>query len=324
MRSFLIFTLLLCGFELKILFYSWLFAFVGLLDVRVLGLEIGKVFSIPNQLLFLSSTENPKGLIYLALLVSLLASLALVYLLWKEKLKRNDFRKKHEESLKQKGVELNEVIASYEKDRAHIAEDLRDRFGRLISVLEINLSQLKETSSTDREKPLEVHKNAGSVLHEMNAELDRMSFDLLPQSLIKRGLVSALRELASRLTTEEKVNCEVQVCGNNVRLSALVELSLFRITQEWIKDILQNSAAKQIVIQLNHEDDGVFELQIEDDGDQFDPNEGKSTRWANILVRLNQIHGSLGISLGKDNKGNLLKVTLEASPLKRSNSEHKD
>ena len=184
MRSFLIFTLLLCGFELKILFYSWLFAFVGLLDVRVLGLEIGKVFSIPNQLLFLSSTENPKGLIYLALLVSLLASLALVYLLWKEKLKRNDFRKKHEESLKQKGVELNEVIASYEKDRAHIAEDLRDRFGRLISVLEINLSQLKETSSTDREKPLEVHKNAGSVLHEMNAEPPTMRLKLVTVLLV--------------------------------------------------------------------------------------------------------------------------------------------
>jgi signal transduction histidine kinase len=309
---------------LKILFYSWLFAFVGLLDVRVLGLEIGKVFSIPNQLLFLSSTENQKGLIYLALLVPMLASIALVYLLWKERLRRIDFQKKHEESLKQKEVELNEVIASYEKDRAHIAKDLRDRFGRLISVLEINLSQLKETSSTDREKPLEVHKNAGSVLHEMNAELDRMSFDLLPQSLIKRGLVSALRELASRLTTEEKVNCEVQVRGNNVRLSALVELSLFRITQEWIKDILQNSAAKQIVIQLNHEDDGVFELQIEDDGGQFDPSEGKRIRWANILVRLNQINGSLGISPGKENKGTLLKVTLETSPLKRPNSEHKD
>lgn len=231
---------------------------------------------------------------------------------------RNQSRKKQiliaqEGELKLREAEINAVINSQEKERNRFARDLHDGFGQLISVLKLNLSQLNEITNRDMEKREEVFKNGESVINEMFTELRNICFDLMPQTLVKRGLMSALREFGGRINQTQKVNCEVLVFDNNERLNSLMEISLFRITQEWVNNILKYAGATSITIQLTREASEVT-LTIEDNGTGFDTQEfyqGKGNGWKNIQTRLNQINGQFDLDSRAGIKSTMLTVNVE-------------
>ena len=91
--------------------------------------------------------------------------------------------------IKAREAEINAVVNSQEKERNRLAKDLYDGFVQLISVLESNLSQLNEYSSKDLEKRRGVFKNGESVINDMYRELRNICFDLMPQTLIKKGFL---------------------------------------------------------------------------------------------------------------------------------------
>ena len=231
---------------------------------------------------------------------------------------RNQARKKEaliarEGELKLREAEINAVINSQEKERNRFARDLHDGFGQLISVLKLNLSQLNEVTNRDMEKREEVFKNGESVINEMFAELRNICFDLMPQTLVKRGLTSALKELGDRINQTQKVNCEILVFNNNERLSNIMEISLFRITQEWVNNILKYAGATNITIQLTREESELT-LTIEDNGTGFDTKEfyeGKGNGWKNIQTRLNQIGGQFDLDSRSGIKSTMLTVNVE-------------
>lgn len=230
---------------------------------------------------------------------------------------RNQSRKKQilivkEGELKLREAEINAVINSQEKERNRFARDLHDGFGQLISVLKLNLSQLNEITNRDMEKREEVFKNGESVINEMFTELRNICFDLMPQTLVKRGLMSALREFGDRINQTQKVNCEVLVFDNNERLTSIMEISLFRITQEWVNNILKYAGATNITIQLTRETSELT-LTIEDNGIGFNTQEfyeGKGNGWKNIQTRLNQIDGQFDLDSRAGIKSTMLTVNV--------------
>ena len=253
------------------------------------------------------------GLLVVAIL------LAVIVFLIRNKSQREKDLLQQEAQLKLREAEINAVISSQEKERNRFARDLHDGFGQLISVLKLNLAQLGETSAKDAEKRFEVYKNGESVINEMYAELRNICFDLMPQTLVKRGLMPALKEFGSRVNQTDKVSCEVMVFANNERLPELVEISLFRITQEWVNNILKYAKADQITIQLIHEDDEIT-LTVEDNGDGFDPQffyNGTGNGWKNIQTRLNQIKGEFDLDSRPGIKGTMMTVIVDTKGISK-------
>ena len=250
-------------------------------------------------------------------LIVIVLLLAIVFLLWKNRTEKALELERQEARLKLREAEITAIISSQEKERNRFARDLHDGFGQLISVLKLNLAQLGEVSSKDVEKRFEVYKNGESVINEMYAELRNICFDLMPQTLVKRGLMPALKELGARVNQTDKVNCEVLVFANNERLPELVEVSIFRITQEWLNNILKYASASKITIQLTHEDDEVI-LTVEDDGNGFDPQifyNGTGNGWKNIQTRLNQIAGEFDLDSRPDVKGTMMTILVKTSKM---------
>lgn len=255
-------------------------------------------------------------ILILALFIIVLL-IVLVFFLWKNRTEKAHRLDRQESQLKLREAEINAIINSQEKERNRFARDLHDGFGQLISVLKLNLAQLGETSTKDAEKRFEVYKNGESVINEMYSELRNICFDLMPQTLVKRGLIPALKEFGSRINQTDKVSCEVMVFANNERLPELVEISLFRITQEWVNNILKYAKASQITIQLIHED-GEVTLTVEDNGDGFDPQNfynGSGNGWKNIQTRLNQIKGEFDLDSRVGVKGSMMTVVVETKGL---------
>jgi signal transduction histidine kinase len=212
------------------------------------------------------------------------------------------------------------VINSQEKERKRFAEDIHDGFGQLISVLKLNVSSLgKQPSGTNGlEQREKVYESSLGIINDMYAELRNICFNLMPQTLVKSGLEAALKEFADRINLSRKVQTRVLVYDLEVRLSDLLEISLYRIIQEVTNNILKYADATEITIQLV-KDESELTLTVEDNGIGFDPEvlkSGKGNGWKNINARSNLINSEFHFESQQGRKGTTFILNIPLNDLK--------
>ena len=245
------------------------------------------------------------------LLVASIVAIALVVavgLLLRSRLKKKQQLKLQEAKLQAREAEITATISSQEKERARYARDLHDGFGQMISILNMNLQNLKDGSKPNERQ--EVFEASSKVIDDMYDELKNICFDLMPQTLIKHGLESALKEFAERINHSGKIHFELNIFGLDERLLDVQEISLYRISQEWTNNILKYSDATKVTLQIT-KDEGEITLLIEDDGSGFEKElltSGKGNGWKNLNTRTNLIQGELELESTVGVKGNVLIV----------------
>lgn len=236
-----------------------------------------------------------------------------IALLQRSRLRKKQKIKLQEAQLITREAEINATISSQEKERARYARDLHDGFGQMISILNMNIKNLHSgTKPDERQKVFEASKK---VIDEMYGELKSICFDLMPQTLIQSGLESALREFTDRINQAGKIYIELNIFGLEERLTELQEISLYRISQEWINNMLKYSDAEKGTLQIT-KDDKEITLLIEDDGTGFDKyllTSGKGNGWKNLNTRSKLIQGELELETSPNQKGNVLIVNAPAN-----------
>ncbi len=245
-----------------------------------------------------ANQRNIAGIIALSIAA---ISLVIVILLIRSRARKKQKLLLQEGELKIKEAQMNATISSQEKERSRVAKDLHDGFGQMISVLNLNLKALSKDGGNQHE----IFENSAGVLDEMYAELKSICFNLMPQTLIKLGIGPALTEFADRINKSGTVHVTVDLFQMDDRLPELVEISLYRISQEWINNILKYSDARQVTLQLTREENELT-LLIEDDGIGFDRSvliNGKGNGWSNINSRVNLIKGEIDLDTVPGRKG---------------------
>ncbi len=203
--------------------------------------------------------------------------------------------KEHQEHL------TESVIMLQEKERARFAKDLHDGFGQLISSVRLYVNQSHESWS----------KQAGQLLDQMHTEIRNIAFALLPQTLVKDGVVIALQELALRINQTGKLRLHIQ-SNTSQRFDEKIEVSLYRVCQEWTSNIIKYAEAQIIHINLIHHDTTIS-LTIEDDGKGFDPGvlqTGAGNGWRNIQSRIQVHQGSVYVESTQGSKGTTLIIEI--------------
>ncbi len=257
--------------------------------------------------------EEQKAIIERNRIAQITAVFSLVLLLvigwlWRNRLKKKQQLALQEERLLAREAEINATISSQEKERARYARDLHDGFGQMISILNMNLGNLK--SDAKREEREKVYEESEKVINEMYDELKGICFDLMPQTLVKNGLQSGLEEFAERINTAGKIFIETNFFGLEPRLAELQEISLYRISQEWINNILKYSNADKITLQITKDEEEIT-LLIEDNGAGFDRSlltDSQGNGWKNLNTRTNLINGQLELETEVGKNGNTLIV----------------
>ncbi|WP_420317019.1 tetratricopeptide repeat-containing sensor histidine kinase [Ekhidna sp.] len=237
-----------------------------------------------------------------------------IALLQRSRLRKKQLLRLQEEQLRTRDAEINATITSQEKERARYARDLHDGFGQMISILNMNIQNLKEGAKPDERQ--KVFEESSKVIDDMYNELKNICFDLMPQTLIKSGLEAALNEFTSRINKAGKISIELNVFGLDQRLTELQEISLYRISQEWINNILKYSDASKVTLQIT-KDEQEITLLMEDDGTGFDRellSNGKGYGWKNLNSRANLIRGLIELETHKGVKGNTLILNAPATP----------
>ena len=227
----------------------------------------------------------------------LLLFLGATFIYYQNRNKRKQELLVKERELKVKEAYIQASLESQEQERRRMAQDLHDGFGQYISALRMYVSQLKNAQAKEELKT-ELVGRTDSVLDEMSKEISNVVYDLMPATLIRFGLKSALEDLAHRINAGQKVAVELQFEGISERLDELVEINLFRICQEWINNILKYAGAKNILVSLRQQA-GWMTLSIMDDGMGFDSAvfvHSKRNGWKNINTRAGLLNGELQLN----------------------------
>lgn len=222
-------------------------------------------------------------------------------------------RDRTEEKLAEENL-LAAVIRAEDKARKQIARDLHDGLGQSLTTVLINLNTLSREIESLSEKGKNRLNIAKEYLDLAIEESRKIAHALMPQVVVDFGFVLALQNLLSALQEGEIEFYFFHHLKEDLKLPQKLEISLYRICQEAIQNIIKHASASEVNIQLT-QDEELLQLTIEDNGKGFDPQRAESGLGiSNIRTRVQALGGLLFIDsiLGK---GSVLTIQIAMNSL---------
>jgi signal transduction histidine kinase len=163
---------------------------------------------------------------------------------------------------------LRKVISAQEDERRRIARDLHDELSQTLAGLGMGVNAALMTSSdpTTRARLTEL----GVLVHRMHQELARLIVNLRPAVLDDLGLAAAISWFAKHHLEAAGLSFRCELDDLTTRLSPEAEIAVFRAVQEAIVNISRHAHAETVLIQASVTD-GRLVIEVEDDGQGFDP-----------------------------------------------------
>jgi signal transduction histidine kinase len=247
---------------------------------------------------------------FLIVLTSLLLALAVVVFVYFRNRARTARRLAHQEKviheqetermMREKEVaELTASLETQERERNRIARDLHDGLGSLMSGISSQIEYLRaQPSIGENGRPQLVQLR--EMVNEATSELRRTSYELMPAKLLRQGLEPAIRDLCLNLLVKNGLEPTLEVNTDLSTLDSDQQLTLYRIIQELLNNIVKHADAKNVFLQFSHYDDEIS-VVVEDDGKGFD-------------VKARTVDGGLGLG-SLQSRVNLLKGFLDIASL---------
>lgn len=160
---------------------------------------------------------------------------------------------------------VRRITEAQEEERLRIARDLHDDTAQELVGLVRRLEQLRSAGDATISRPVdELLEKARATLHSVR----RYSRDLRPSVLDDLGLLAALEMVVEGVDGRLAGGARLQVGGEPRRLPAPVELALFRIAQEALRNVEKHAEATSVTVELDFREEAV-RLGVSDDGRGF-------------------------------------------------------
>jgi signal transduction histidine kinase len=170
----------------------------------------------------------------------------------------------HRKSIRMHKDKIQAEIDTLENERRRIASDLHDELGPLLSAVKLQINNIETATGEDQ---LLVAKSSGHI-DSIIQKLREISNNLMPNTLLRKGLKNAVEELAD---TYKKLSAlEIRfICEQEIRLDQNKEINIYRIVQEVLHNTIKHSGATLLLISLRKEENRVL-LATSDNGKGFD------------------------------------------------------
>jgi signal transduction histidine kinase len=186
------------------------------------------------------------------------------------------------------------LVEAQEKERRYVARELHDETSQALVYLKMSLELLK-SDIADPEKANQAIVELERIVEDVLDNIHRLTADLRPASLDHLGLAPALRQLVENLTQKYPLQVNLQIDNPEERLPAEVEISLYRIVQESLTNVLRHAKASRADVHI-YTDRGKLITRIVDDGIGFNWDEAISKERLGLLgmrERAEMLGGSL-------------------------------
>ena len=163
----------------------------------------------------------------------------------------------------QNSIILSEISA-LEKERARIAADMHDELSPVLSVVKF---QVENTEVENTEGKLQLRK-ASAHLDDILKQVREIANDLMPGTLLRKGLIEAVQEFISRVVESRHIDIQFSYPGE-LQLSQQVSINMYRAIQELIHNCIKHAKAEKIEITIEIKK-GFLSLMCRDNGIGFD------------------------------------------------------
>ena len=155
-----------------------------------------------------------------------------------------------------------------EDERAHLARELHDELGALLTAAKLDVARLKSRLPGDSPELADRVKHLTETLNQVIALKRRIIEDLRPSSLSNLGLMASLEILLREFG--ERSHIEMESALEPVTLNDTSDLTIYRVVQESLTNIGKYAQAKRVTVTLKNYVYHV-EVSVTDDGIGFNP-----------------------------------------------------
>ncbi|MFT3843500.1 MAG: sensor histidine kinase [Lacibacter sp.] len=243
----------------------------------------------------ITSLEKEKKLYGFLTLTGALALLFLILMLYlreKNEKHKKELAEQRVAQLEQekKLIATKAVLDGETAERTRLARDLHDGLGSMLSVIKLNLNDVKKRINLEGDNA-EHFNHALEMLESSAIELRRMAHNMMPESLSKYGLKASLQDFLSSIP-----NARLHHFGEDERIDPKLEIIIYRTAHELVNNAMRHSEAQNINVQIVQHPDSIS-LTVQDDGKGFNPatviEEGHGLK--NIESRVDTFNGSMNI-----------------------------
>ena len=188
---------------------------------------------------------------------------------------RNMFFSMHEKMQEMNDTEIElmdfgaKILKTQEMDRNRISRDLHDSSVQGLTTLVHKMEYCIKMMDKD---PVRVKLELQTMI-ELNKEIingmREIIYDLRPMALNNIGLAATIDSYCLNVGRCANVDIIFHVKGVERNISSIMSVTLYRIVQEAIGNILQHASAKKAIILLTYLEKSI-ELSVEDNGKGFD------------------------------------------------------
>jgi signal transduction histidine kinase len=222
-------------------------------------------------------------------------SMVVFFLLSRKRITLSDLEVRDTKIKAQEDI-LATTLQTQEKERRRIARELHDEISAKLNVISLNTDLLIDDTldATERKLLLSRIQIATSKTLE-NAR--RLAHDLLPPVLERFGLCQALRELAASIDNK-KLQVNFECHWDELPLSAIDQLHIYRIAQELFNNSIKYSKAQQIELKLTENTNK--QLIYKDNGVGFQETNTIGLGMSNIQSRVAILKGTMTLETFKN------------------------
>ncbi|MFM9911885.1 MAG: ATP-binding protein [Chitinophagaceae bacterium] len=195
----------------------------------------------------------------------------------------------------QQVVSLQSMVNGQETERTRIAKDLHDGLGGLFSTVKMYFSTLQHEQEYLKSNTL--FSKSYELIGTASEEVRRIAHNMMPEVLMKLGLVPALQDMCSNISAGKLLQVKLQSYGMEKRMNASTEIMLYRIVQELLNNIIKHAQASEAIIQFNRDADRLT-VTVEDNGRGFNLQETDDKKHAGldtIKSRVSYLNGNISI-----------------------------
>lgn len=163
------------------------------------------------------------------------------------------------------------VVEAQEAERGRVALELHDNITQLLCAILVRCQALADKLPASGGPTKGEAMKLREMLGQTAEEVERISRELRPSVLEHLGLVVVLRDTSTAFAERTGVSLKLACVQLTKRLPGDIELTLYRILQEALKNVEKHARARQVTVHLT-KPGNIVQLVIKDDGVGFDPN----------------------------------------------------
>ncbi|MBP1225234.1 ATP-binding protein [Flavobacterium sp. 1355] len=173
------------------------------------------------------------------------------------------------EKINQQKIISSKIVENQENEQNRIAKEIHDGIGQMLTGLKFSLESI---NLDDREKAEQKIEYLKKLSLDIIKGVRTATFNLMPPELSDHGIVSSLSKLTqelSKLTGKEILF--YNKTDFDQRLDSLIEINIYRLTQEAINNAIKYAESSHIIVGLSHSDT-LLSIVVDDNGKGFDIN----------------------------------------------------